>query len=201
MAGFRKMKLSEEEKRVAHLEIKDLSLNVTKELVGHGSSASVYKYLLRGKMAAAKQFKAPLSRKSMARAASTILKLNNENVCRLRGLSYRPPALLFEYCCVDFDGQTVNNLRELLSLFNDNEYYNFAERVDLSMQVAKGVNYLHHNGVIHRDLKPSNILVSGSQSNITLKIADFNEVCTFKTLATVTASDANLKGKMTSTLY
>ncbi|MBK8024845.1 MAG: serine/threonine protein kinase [Chloroflexi bacterium] len=30
---------------------------------------------------------------------------------------------------------------------------------DLLMQIARGLNYAHHHGVLHRDLKPSNILL------------------------------------------
>ena len=195
MAGFvRKATVTEDERKLAHLEVKDLALNASNEVIGQGSSASVYKFLLRGKIAAAKQFHVHLTRKSIVKAATTLIKLKHENVCRLRGLSYRPAVLLFEYCFVDIDGQLLHNLRELLSLFNENLYFNFKERLGYGLQIAEGVNYLHHEGLVHRDLKPSNVLISGVKEDIILKLADFNEVCNFKTLMTKTSTSSNLTG-------
>jgi protein-serine/threonine kinase len=45
------------------------------------------------------------------------------------------------------------------------------------MQLARGVEYLHSNGVAHRDLKPENLLLT---SKGTLKIADFGEAECFR---------------------
>ncbi|KAI5079066.1 hypothetical protein GOP47_0006737, partial [Adiantum capillus-veneris] len=53
--------------------------------------------------------------------------------------------------------------------------------VDLMLQIAKGVEYLHDLGIIHRDLKSFNILVSNSQcasrsnegGHLNAKVADF----------------------------
>lgn len=53
--------------------------------------------------------------------------------------------------------------------------------LQFSMDIARGLNWLHHKLIIHRDLKTENVLVS---SNFTLKIADFG-LAHFKTRADV----------------
>ena len=47
-------------------------------------------------------------------------------------------------------------------------------------QCSKVLNYLHHQGVVHKDFKPINILVTGSLTNIQIKIADFDEMVSIK---------------------
>ena len=44
------------------------------------------------------------------------------------------------------------------------------ERIGFALQLARGVQYLHHNGIVHRDLKPQNI---GFDQEGTLKLFDF----------------------------
>ena len=42
--------------------------------------------------------------------------------------------------------------------------------IDMSLDIAKGLNWLHHKSIIHRDMKTANVLVGRSG---TCKIADF----------------------------
>jgi len=46
-------------------------------------------------------------------------------------------------------------------------------RLDLFLEVCRGVQHAHRKGIIHRDLKPSNILVSGRAEAPVVKIIDF----------------------------
>ena len=48
---------------------------------------------------------------------------------------------------------------------------NLDERVDVALQLADAVTYLHSQGILHRDLKPDNI---GFDAHGTLKVFDFD---------------------------
>jgi non-specific serine/threonine protein kinase/serine/threonine-protein kinase len=48
-----------------------------------------------------------------------------------------------------------------------------SERIELFIQVCRGVQHAHQRGIIHRDLKPSNILVTDQDGMATPKIIDF----------------------------
>lgn len=47
--------------------------------------------------------------------------------------------------------------------------------ISIAIQICKGINHAHKNGVIHRDLKPSNIIVQrdSTKDEKTVKIIDF----------------------------
>jgi serine/threonine protein kinase len=64
------------------------------------------------------------------------------------------------------------------------------ERLDLFLQVCRGVHHAHQKGIIHRDLKPSNILIMQADDRPVAKVIDFgiakatHEPLTEKTLVT-----------------
>ena len=54
------------------------------------------------------------------------------------------------------------------------------ERIDILLQSARGLQYIHDNNVIRKDFKPANLLVSGSRSTIIVKVADFDDIVEIK---------------------
>ena len=51
--------------------------------------------------------------------------------------------------------------------------FNEAHIANIMSQIANGVKYLHHYGIIHNDLKPSNIMITKQDDSIKIKIIDF----------------------------
>ena len=47
------------------------------------------------------------------------------------------------------------------------------QKLDIMIQIAQGVEYLHEKNIIHRDIKPSNILIS-SDNPLIIKLTDFD---------------------------
>ena len=48
-----------------------------------------------------------------------------------------------------------------------------AKRRNIFFQIARGLHYLHSNGIVHLDLKPSNVLVDYTNNAWCAKLADF----------------------------
>ena len=193
MASFLPLSIKKLEEEIAHLNVYDLPLNPSM-IVGEGASAIVYIHNLRKNTVAVKAFKRQVSKKKVMDIAHVLRKLENDNVVKFCGFSTKPSALLFEYCRVNVDGEKVHNLSSLLSIFNDNTYFNFKERLNYIFQATKGLIYLHNNGVVHRDFKPSNLLVSGSLNEISVKVADFDGMLLLKETITATATSFPTKG-------
>jgi serine/threonine protein kinase/tetratricopeptide (TPR) repeat protein len=49
----------------------------------------------------------------------------------------------------------------------------FPARLDLFLELCRGVVHAHHRGIVHRDLKPANVLVVDTEAGPRVKIIDF----------------------------
>jgi serine/threonine protein kinase len=59
-------------------------------------------------------------------------------------------------------------------LLQDDEKYSLMFLLDVLIQIAAGMNYLHQNRIIHRDMKPSNILYDfNGSATASIVICDF----------------------------
>ena len=130
--------------------------------------------------------KKQFSVKQMMKVASKLRVLKNENIVRFRGLCEQPSCLIFEYCCIEKDGQVLNNIAQLVDLLNENDDYHLFERIDYVLQATRGVKYLHQHGIVHRDIKPTNLLVTGGLNKIIVKVADFDDLYHMKETITST---------------
>jgi serine/threonine-protein kinase len=69
--------------------------------------------------------------------------------------------ILMEFMDIDL----MKAIRNRMGMFNEENI------IDIIIKCAKGISYLHKNGIIHKDINPSNILISYSLEKV--KITDF----------------------------
>ncbi len=62
---------------------------------------------------------------------------------------------------------------EPITTFCERAKLGIPERLELFVDVCRGIEHAHHKGVIHRDLKPSNILVTTLDGKPHPKVIDF----------------------------
>nr|XP_047145024.1 uncharacterized protein LOC105844230 isoform X4 [Hydra vulgaris]XP_047145025.1 uncharacterized protein LOC105844230 isoform X5 [Hydra vulgaris] len=165
---------------IKHYEFPNLPLNFSNK-IDEGSFANIYLHIFREKPIALKVFKASLPKKKMIQMCINLKKLKHVNVVRFKGYCFRPSIIGFEYCCVNLDGDDVNNLSQLIAVLNSDNIFELNDRLNYISQVLNGLAYLHQENIIHCDLKPCNMLVNGkSGKDLVVKIADFDELLRLK---------------------
>lgn len=138
------------------------------EPIGSGGMGTVYKALHRRmkRIVALKVIRTDLQHvpdrlKRFEREVQTAARLSHPHIVTAydagedRGINY----LICEY----IDGES------LTQMVRDSGPLDFSDALNCIMQVARGLEYAHRQGVIHRDIKPANILVDDQGD---LKILD-----------------------------
>ncbi|KAJ3671397.1 hypothetical protein LUZ60_007476 [Juncus effusus] len=89
--------------------------------------------------------------------------VQNKNVVRFIGACTKPPqySIITEY-------MSGGNLYDYLH--KKNNIMDLPKLVKFALDVCKGMEYLHQNGIIHRDLKSANLLMDKDHA---IKVADF----------------------------
>ena len=49
-----------------------------------------------------------------------------------------------------------------MDILNDDNNFNYMQRLDILSEATLGLQYLHNQDIIHQDFKPSDLLLSGS---------------------------------------
>ncbi|BFY99353.1 hypothetical protein BsWGS_02393 [Bradybaena similaris] len=139
------------------------------EVLGDGFFANVYKatHRVTSEEMVMKINKDTANRASALREVQLMNKLSHPNILRFLGVCVHEGQLhaLTEY----ISGGTLEEL-----LASKQEELPWFLRIRLSLDIAKGMRYLHLEGVFHRDLTSKNILIKkGDNRNYQAIIADF----------------------------
>ncbi|XP_019422970.1 PREDICTED: dual specificity protein kinase shkB-like isoform X2 [Lupinus angustifolius] len=157
-----------DESNTVRCEIRWEDLELREE-IGQGSYAVVHHGIWNGSDVAVKVYfgngYAQETLQDYRKEIDIMKRLRHPNVLLFMGAVYSPERLAI--------------MTELLprgSLFkilhNNNQTLDIRRRLRMALDVARGMNYLHHRNppIVHRDLKSSNLLVD---KNWTVKVGDF----------------------------
>ncbi|KAL2931931.1 Serine/threonine-protein kinase HT1 [Bienertia sinuspersici] len=106
--------------------------------------------------------------KQFNREVSLLSRLHHPNVIKFLAACRQPPV----YCIVT-EYLSEGSLRAYLHKL-EHETLGLQDLVPMALGIARGMEYVHSQGVIHRDLKPENILIDEA---FQMKIADFGIAC------------------------
>jgi serine/threonine protein kinase len=122
-------------------------------LLGEGSFGSVHETNWLGETYAMKSHK-PGLKECLKAEIKALAGLQHPHVIRLVGCAEEEGRCLYLMERMD---KSLSKMLEDCSL-------SLVQRVDMMLQIAEGVRYLHSNNLAHRDLKPENILVKHDDS-------------------------------------
>eukprot|EP01084_Bolivina_argentea_P147475 258008_1 len=162
-----------------------VELQRSDDVLGDGSTATVYKAKLSGETVAVKSFEfEELSIEDVSeffRESLLSSNLHHENIVEFKGACLRPPEmyLVYEYCvCGDLTHLLLTQYFHSNFLNNNEDNYSedpklFHHRIKLLIHISRGMTRLHDSGIIHRDLKTANILVHYKSGKYIAKVCDF----------------------------
>jgi len=155
----------------ATIEFNDVQIII--EHLGQGGYAPVFKCQLHGEMAAAKLFRPSktVEVKAVENEAKLLASLRHPNVVQFIGYAVKENQ---HYIITELMSKDLQ-----MYLKENNDPLSLPLAVDIVLQIAEGMKYLHESGVMHRDLKADNVLINVVENesyispSVQVKLADF----------------------------
>ncbi|ELP91613.1 protein serine/threonine kinase, putative, partial [Entamoeba invadens IP1] len=141
--------------------------------IGEGSFGIVYKGKYRGNTVAIKRMKESTGENNdmteFTKEVTMLDKFRSDYIVHFYGAVFIPNKV-----CMVTEFAQFGSLQDLMKNKKTSEISNKL-RVKIGIDAAKGILYLHENGILHRDIKPDNILVVSLEVNVTIngKLTDF----------------------------
>ena len=126
--------------------------------LGEGSFGIVFLGTYRGSKVAIKKLKGMMSNKKQLKQFEKEVNMLNKFRCDYTIGFFGACFIPNKYCMVTEFAEwgSVNDLMKKKPI---REELDDIVRVKILLDAAKGIKYLHGNGILHRDIKPDNILV------------------------------------------
>lgn len=144
----------------------------------HGAHSRLYHGIYKDEAVAVKIIRVPDDdesgslagrlEKQFNREVTLLSRLHHTNVIKFVAACRQPPVF-----CIVTEYLSEGSLRAYLHKL-ENETLPLQKLIPVALDIARGMEYVHSQGVIHRDLKPENVLIDQA---FHMKIADFGIAC------------------------
>ncbi|MCZ6602726.1 MAG: AAA family ATPase [Planctomycetota bacterium] len=104
-----------------------------------------------------------------------VLELLRNEFEALAALRHPNIASAYDYGTMEGKGENffTSEYVDGINFYDGTEGIPLDQKLELLVQVARALEFVHSRGFIHHDLKPDNILISGGNMNRTVKLIDF----------------------------